>query len=180
MWERTTCELCPAHHSWSETCINHPGTAQSHLWHWIFNTGPQREGTAPVTLDVLVFPSLPLSLLLLQKTLVFGSKLHSPRLQPFTRFWCSGWIGSCSLHLGRFSDTTCSRHAIPTWRIHPVNVPDCRTDLQPFHTNSLDIWDTSHILTGSRLNWKWPYCLTYILVFTHPSWALSPHPDKSG
>lgn len=111
---------------------------------------------------------------------MFGSKLHSPRPQPFTSFWYCGWIGSFSLHLGCFSDTTCSKHAIPAWRTHPVNVPDCRTDLQPFHTNSPDIWDISHISTGSGLNWKWPYCLTYILIFTQPSWALSPHLDSLG
>lgn len=78
MWERTTCELCPAHQSWSENCTNHPGMAQTHFWHWLLNIEPQREGTSPVPLDFLVFPSLSLSLLLLQKTLVFGSKLHSP------------------------------------------------------------------------------------------------------
>lgn len=58
MWERTTCELCPAHQSWSENPITHPGMAQTHLGHWLFDIEPQREGAAPVTLDFLVCPSL--------------------------------------------------------------------------------------------------------------------------
>lgn len=170
MWERTTCELCPTQQSWSENCTNHPGIAQTHLWHWLFKywTTEGGHGTSPVTLYFLIFPSFSLSLLLLQKTPGSGSKLCSPRLQPFTSFQYSGWIGSYSLYLWCFLDITCSRHALPAWRTYPANVPDCRTELQPFSKNSLDIWDTFHIFIGSKLNWKWPYCLTYILVFTQP------------
>lgn len=153
MGERTTQQ------SWSEKCINHPGMAQTHSWHWLFKYWTTEGGNSPSHIGFSCCPiSLPEFAAAAEET-GDGSKLHSPgsSLSPV-----SGWVGSCSLHLGCFSDATCSKHAIPTWKTFPLNVPDCRTGLQPFHKSSLDIWDISHIFTGSRLNWKWKYCLAYI------------------
>lgn len=60
MWERTTCELCPAHQSWSENCINHPGMAQTHLWHWWFKYWTTEGGNTPSHIGFSCFPiSLP-------------------------------------------------------------------------------------------------------------------------